>query len=1127
MLTLDHLASPALLSLAAKKAHRFLDRHSWYYDRTDAAGFLGRLSFNVWRLAEDLRDGTYQPAPKTVFPMPKRIEHRSDETERFVVRPLCTYPFRDHVVETAIVCLVADHFERQWGDPRKLTSPRLSAFGNRLHLVGDGASAAFSVGNSRLYRDWSDDYSAFVRTTENAFNKTLAEMEDKERVVLLCCDVKSFYPGVERGRLIEAVRPMCDAPLAGAIERVFGKYEVESAAGIAKAEALKLERKGLPQGAAHSGFWSNVYLASFDAWVEKRLAQVVGAKLPGFRLNYYSRYVDDLRVVGCYRPQPGAPYRRAALHPLHRAVSEQLKTLGLDLSKNKSRLIEQNARGTLLTTGQIAERMQTLKERLYLPLPPEDLAEAAKDLRLLFHAEVEVPNDVDGKPQPHLENPGVRPDSRRRFAAGRWVHVAKELDALDPKWIDGNRAFASELVHVWLAQPEQVQLLQHAFRLGLSSKDIRRVQHRMKSLAADPKAFGYFAYLAAFFLDRASARWAALPALGSLPLGKWADDALRGLKRHPVLRNKAAQYLLARVPRLPIKTEEMVSRKAPGIFADLVCAAHDGLHSPLAPHPAELAALFSAVGFIEQRQDAILGRILRRSSASNSRKLVRHLMLTLPTAQELAKVMSLAEQNGVALEEFALFQTLPPLGQHELIYLPILRACFRSPRAWCDFALRLANLLERPDAATLSARGLLHPFALVRNAADGSIALPDDAEPNLAFAGYAGRFGALGGRDDARAWCLPVGTLLHAAATAQPRALLGISAAQRFRAIKSLGTVLSQNGALPEAAGDILMRLFAWPGARVTPFGNLGAFRQAVTDLRAQLESLSTGSVTICDVRGPTPEMPASTFTVVLCQIRSYPEPAKDTTVRRALAVARIVGRERLGDDRPPNLVIFPEASVPVASLPTLRRFVRATGAVVLAGLEVRNNASGTEKLNELVWIVPAGEDDTRPLELRQAKIHPTSDERALVPPVVPANPPVIWRLGAEASLAFPQRLAAINCYEFTDLALRELLRGRVEALVIAANNKDVPTFDNLIEATHYDLFCHVLLVNAERYGGSAIRAPYSEPHQRRIFDVHGGELFAVNVCELDLTSIRRVAPQSGGATPVFKTPPANFRVRH
>jgi hypothetical protein len=323
------------------------------------------------------------------------------------------------------------------------------------------------------------------------------------------------------------------------------------------------------------------------------------------------------------------------------------------------------------------------------------------------------------------------------------------------------------------------------------------------------------------------------------------------------------------------------------------------------------------------------------------------------------------------------------------------------------------------------------------------------------------------------------------------------------------------------------MRLFAWPGARVKPFESVGAFRQAMTNLRAQLESLSTGKVTICDVRGPVSEVPASTFTVVLCQIRSYPEPAKDTTVRRALAVARIIGRERLGDDRPPHLVIFPEASVPVASLPTLRRFVRATGAIVLAGLEVRDDISGTRKVNELVWLVPSGDDDTRPLELRQAKIHPTRDELALVPPVAPANPPVIWRLGAHMNLAFPQRLAAINCYEFTDLALRELLRGRVEALVIAANNKDVPTFDNLLEATHYDLFCHVLLVNAERYGGSAVRAPYREPHQRRIFDVHGGELFAVNVCELDLTEIRRAELPSEGAKPVFKTPPANFRVRH
>jgi hypothetical protein len=152
---------------------------------------------------------------------------------------------------------------------------------------------------------------------------------------------------------------------------------------------------------------------------------------------------------------------------------------------------------------------------------------------------------------------------------------------------------------------------------------------------------------------------------------------------------------------------------------------------------------------------------------------------------------------------------------------------------------------------------------------------------------------------------------------------------------------------------------------------------------------------------------------------------------------------------------------------------------------------------------------------MTQEKIHITQGERSLIPPVIEANPPIIWRIGSEQP-----RLAAINCYEFTDLLIRDLLRGRVEALVIASNNQDVTTFDNLVESTHFDLFSHVVLVNAERYGGSAVRAPYKKPHERRIFDIHGNNLFAVNVCTLDLRDFRR-GPHLG-----IKSPPAGFLVK-
>jgi predicted amidohydrolase len=212
------------------------------------------------------------------------------------------------------------------------------------------------------------------------------------------------------------------------------------------------------------------------------------------------------------------------------------------------------------------------------------------------------------------------------------------------------------------------------------------------------------------------------------------------------------------------------------------------------------------------------------------------------------------------------------------------------------------------------------------------------------------------------------------------------------------------------------------------------------------------------------------------------------------------------------DLIVFPELSVPTKSIRTLCRFVRQTRTLVLAGLELRHAANGAHQLNELMWIVPLDDDGQNLAVLLQGKIHVTPQEKKLHPPILEANPAIVWRIiGAKG------RLAAINCYEFTDLLIRDLLRGRVEALVVAANNQDVTTFDNLVESTHYDLFSHVILVNAEKFGGSAVRAPYRELWHRRIFDIHGSNLFAVNVCSLNLQDFR------GAGSKPTKSKPAGF----
>jgi len=275
------------LALAAKKAYKYVQRREWFDDHSDSAAFMARLNFHVRDLSQDLAFGIYEPEPKVVFQAPKRIQI-VEGVEEYVYRPLCIYPFRDQVVEVALVSLFGNRFELGWGDTESDDYPELVSYGNRLHLVGAAGHREFSIGNARVYRDWSDDYSKFVRETERHFNKSLKSLAKGQQVVLICTDIKSFCPSVDRTRLIRMLRSESKRSLWPLIGRVFGKYEVNSHfADYAQLDGLA--QKGLPQGPAQSGFLANVYLSPFDAWITTRLEARLRRIDPKCKVEFYAR----------------------------------------------------------------------------------------------------------------------------------------------------------------------------------------------------------------------------------------------------------------------------------------------------------------------------------------------------------------------------------------------------------------------------------------------------------------------------------------------------------------------------------------------------------------------------------------------------------------------------------------------------------------------------------------------------------------------------------------------------------------------------------------------------------------------------------------------------------------------
>jgi predicted amidohydrolase len=1091
------LADRALLALAAKKAYKFVGRRQWYHDRSDPATFMARLNFQVRLLSDEILAGTYTPSPRIMFPAPKRIEKETGEEERYIYRPLSTQAFRDEVVEVALLCLFADQFESAWGDSQTESFPKVVSFGNRLHRVGADGKKTFSIGGGGIYRDWADDYSKFVRETERAFNSTLKNLRDDERVVLICSDVKSFYPTIDRAKVANIVKNASEKDLHTIIDTIFGAYHVKASEGQTEQGRL-LEAIGLAQGPAHSGFWANVYLQDFDHWIVHTLPAKIQTDGTKCALAFYARYVDDTRII--FRaPKTSAEVLTKIVKA---SAAEYLSRINLSLSEEKTLEIVQDATGSLLSTGQVAERMQSITKRAYFPLPPENLDDLAREVRLLFHAETTPLIRAATGPQTHviLDNPGVRVDSRRRFAATKWVRITRDLENITGKDSPERKIFAEELVRVWHEDPGQTQLLQRALEIGLETASITVIVKRLYSLKEIPAAAGYYAFVLAYLLDTACTSRIDFRAW---PLRTLAKEVLRRRWNHTVLLNKAQQFLLRDGAKTTNAEDEQV-REAGALFFSLRKKFEGSINSVTKLQAAEEIAVIVGLPVSDRKLTTILLKIAETRNERGKERLIRALLTRKP---EVAAAV--AEKLSIKVFELRAFQTEQPRSaSSKSLYRAILAGKYKAPVAWTRIALKLAKFARTLDNSVFW-RGQFNPFALRMTGSDEFELRPNRPMTTFQSAGS--------GESDffetkLREWSLPIGLTLRAAATGRARDLLGATQQARLGLAGAFSTIVRSGGRLPLDAGTIIDRLCAWPGSKIKGYKNITEFSRELRILQKHLVERSAENATICDVKLSAPSIRAksnSDFNVVLCQVPSYPVLVDDATIRRALSIARLILEQKSSEKRSVDLVIFPELSVPQKSLGTLCRFARQTRTLVLAGLAPRPSQDGQRSLNELVWIIPLDDEYQRLAVLPQEKIHVTPAEGKIRPPIVKAAPPVIWRIFGPKG-----RLAAINCYEFTDLLIRNLLRGRIEALVIAANNQDVTTFDNLVESTHYDLFAHVILVNAERFGGSAIRAPYKDSWDRRVFDIHGNNLFAVNLASLDLADFRRAGLKKTKALP-------------
>ncbi len=221
------------------------------------------------------------------------------------------------------------------------------------------------------------------------------------------------------------------------------------------------------------------------------------------------------------------------------------------------------------------------------------------------------------------------------------------------------------------------------------------------------------------------------------------------------------------------------------------------------------------------------------------------------------------------------------------------------------------------------------------------------------------------------------------------------------------------------------------------------------------------------------------------------------------------------------DLIVFPELSVHPDDVWLLRQLSDSIGASIFMGMTFTRHDWEESAINQALWILRSQKNTGREfIEVRQGKFHMTKMEYDMG--IVGYRPyQVLVKFKKKNGKSI--NVSGAICYDATDLALLADLREVSDVFIVAALNKDINTFDNMIAALHYHMYQPVIIANSGQYGGSSAQAPFTK-HDRLITHVHGQNQIAINIFEVDPTVFKTGKIPNPSAD--IKTPPAGYKGR-
>lgn len=508
----EKLSDVVVLAQAWKKAHTYIRRHNWYADVLELDASTIDLEECLVQWANEVQAEDFKPKDLLLVPAPKNaswvfsptptitsfeqllkldlnnlgpdpafddwrpgtpgkdeqttVEKLADDLQK--LRPLAHLSVRDQTLATAVMMCLAEVVESAQGDPTgaELSMVRTKgvvSYGNRLHctwIAAHGAKprARFSWGNSRTYRQYFQDYRAFLARPRQVCAEVASQLSGKRELYVISLDIKSFFDCVDRNSLLTELKLLesehrqehrlpsslaADSTFWERAAEIFAwqwRHEDQQQAALILGDGQTQLELGLPQGLVASGFLANAYLVRFDRDLQEAVSS--GAEVgTDVKLLDYCRYVDDLRIVVEAKTGAGGLAQAKVLEEVKKYVRAALAThcqqLGaqrrLELSEKKCSISSYRA---ISAQSNVSALMEMLNAELSGTFDLESLAQAAGGLDGLLSMSEQIESAPERKPSRlalatiAVPSADVRDDTVKRFVAARISQVLRHRLAM-------------------------------------------------------------------------------------------------------------------------------------------------------------------------------------------------------------------------------------------------------------------------------------------------------------------------------------------------------------------------------------------------------------------------------------------------------------------------------------------------------------------------------------------------------------------------------------------------------------------------------------------------------------------------------------------------------------------------